>query len=92
LTLLDDGTKDWVDSSPFMMGQKVFFTLPITIPQYAAGTRLEATLEVPHINPEDWYVSFPTPEGWAFKMVVSEKLLEVTNRPSFSERLLDSFI
>ncbi len=77
LTELNDGTTDWVLQSSFTAGQIVHFTLDTSTPQYAAGTRLEAVLEVPHIEVGDWYVSFPTPDGWRFKMVVPESRLEM---------------
>lgn len=81
LTALDDGTTDWVLQSNFRTGQTIFFTLDINTPQYQAGTRLEGLLEAPHIEPGDWYVSFPTPDGWRFKMVMPESQLESNQAP-----------
>lgn len=75
LTLLNDGTADWADTSAYKIGDRVTLTLDIDTPQYMAGTVLEARLIAPHIEPGDWFLGFftPTPHVWEFKKVVHEQ-------------------
>lgn len=78
LTLLEG--EDWVDTSAFRPGMTITFVLDDGNPHYQNGTVIEARIEAAHIEPGDWYVSFPIPyRDWLFERVVNERNMQVTN-------------
>lgn len=64
---------DWATSATRAVGDDVHFTLSESTPQYKVGTAIQAKILSPHIELGDWYVTFPTPDGWLFRMVVNER-------------------
>jgi hypothetical protein len=84
LTLLDDGSADWADTSRYKIGDRVTMALDVDTPQYKMGTILEARLIAPHIETGDWYLGFFTPEPhvWEFTKVVHEMFFRPTEVPS----------
>jgi hypothetical protein len=65
--------EDWFVTAKYAIGQQIEFTLNEATPQYPAGKSLTGTILSPHIVLNDWYVSFPTPDGWLFHRVVNER-------------------
>jgi len=74
LKLITD-SEDWVENSAWRPGTEIKFVWRDERNlHYKDGTVLTALIECPHIKPEDWYVSFPVPDGsWRFKIVVNER-------------------
>ncbi len=71
LTPITDGV-DWAKESQYTIGMEVSFKLDEATPQYPEGAELRGTIISPHIEPNEWYIGFPTPEGWIFNRVVKE--------------------
>ncbi len=71
LTACDD--EDWAPASKYKPGDKVFFRMfQKNHSQYPEGKMIEARILQPHIEEGDWYLEFPTKDGWEFNMVVNE--------------------
>lgn len=73
---------DWTDGSAWCPEMEVRVILDSDIPQYPKGTIVNACIMAPHIEPEDWYVSFEVPNAsydsepggtWLFHRVVNER-------------------
>lgn len=73
---------DWTDGSAWCPEMEVRVILDDDIPQYRKGTIVDACIIAPHIEPEDWYVSFRVPDRdrdapigstWLFHRVVNER-------------------
>ena len=65
--------EDWVNVSQYKPGDYIRFVWDGGV-HYPKGTILESRIEIAHIEPGDWYVSFPVPDGnWRFKRVVNER-------------------
>lgn len=72
-SLTPSEVEDWYASASRAVGDTVFFTMSIDTSQYKIGTRIKAEILSPHIEPGDWYVKYPKPDGWFFRMVINER-------------------
>lgn len=69
------GGPDWTDKSRYKPGDTLRFRWDgHNNLHYRDGTILDALIDIAHIEPGDWYVSFLVPDGtWRFNVVVNER-------------------